>query len=150
MAKVRDNDIEHGAEAIVKDLRLPGGGFKKLARVVETHLAWFDVVEARGMTWGNIAALLFAAGAKDKDGRAFTIGTLSSAVWRKRNEAKHDQKKGPRPRQHDQHLRSSNSIAKKAPPGTTGPSRQTKGNPSGKSDTLAYMKRAAAIRGSKS
>ena len=35
-------EIEAGARAIAEDLRLPGGGLKKLARVVDDHLGWFD------------------------------------------------------------------------------------------------------------
>jgi hypothetical protein len=83
----RGNDIEEGAKAIAEDLKLPGGGLKKLARVAENHLGWFDAVEARGMTWGDMIRLLFAAGAKDQNG-LFTVGTLSSTVWRKREDVK--------------------------------------------------------------
>jgi hypothetical protein len=55
-----------------------------LARVVEDHLDWFDAVEARGLTWNDMTRLLFAAGAKGLNGRPISVGTLSSAVWRKR------------------------------------------------------------------
>lgn len=81
-------EIEAGAKAIAEDLRLPGGGLKKLARVVEDHLDWFDTVEARGLTWADMSRLLFAAGAKGRNGRPFSVGTLYSAVWRKREDAK--------------------------------------------------------------
>ena len=80
----RDKTIEVGAAAIADDLRLPGGRQKKLAKVVKSHLGWFDAAEARGMTWDNIAQLLSAAGANSEDGKPFTVGTLSSTVWRKR------------------------------------------------------------------
>jgi hypothetical protein len=83
------NEIEAGAKAIAEDLRLPGGGLKKLARVVEDHLDWFDAVEARGLTWADMSRLLFAAGAKSRNGRPFSVGTLYSTVWRKRDDAKH-------------------------------------------------------------
>ena len=71
-----------------KTLRLPGGGLKKLARVVEDHLGWFDRVEARGLTWADMSRLLFAAGAKGTNGRPFSVGTLYSTVWRKREDAR--------------------------------------------------------------
>jgi hypothetical protein len=83
-----NKEIEAGAKAIAEDFDLPGGGQKKLARVVEGHLAWFEAVEARGMTWADMTRLLFAAGAKGQNGRPFSVGTLSSTVWRKRDEAK--------------------------------------------------------------
>jgi hypothetical protein len=81
-------EIEAGAKAIAEDLHLPGGGLKKLARVVEDHLGWFDTVEARGLTWADMSRLLFAAGAKGRNGRPFSVGTLYSTVWRKREDAK--------------------------------------------------------------
>lgn len=80
----RDKDIEAGAKAIAADLALPGWGRKKLARVVGDHLDWFDAVEARGLTWNDMTRLLFAAGAKGRGNRPISVGTLSSAVWRKR------------------------------------------------------------------
>jgi hypothetical protein len=83
-----NNEIEAGAKAIAEDLRLPGGGLKKLARVVEDHLDWFDTVEARGLTWPDMSRLLFAAGAKGRNGRPFSVGTLYSTVWRKREDVK--------------------------------------------------------------
>jgi hypothetical protein len=46
---ITSKEIATGAKAIAEDLRLPGGGLKKLARVVEDHLGWFDTVEARGL-----------------------------------------------------------------------------------------------------
>jgi hypothetical protein len=88
-----NKEIVAGAKAIAEDFRLPGGGRKMLARVVGSHLAWFDAVEARGMTWADISQLLLAAGAKSKNGRALSVGTLSSTVWRKRNEAEHQDKR---------------------------------------------------------
>ena len=82
------NEIKAGAQAIAEDLRLPGGGLKKLARVVEDHLDWFDKAEARGLTWADMSRLLFAAGAKGRNGGPFSVGTLYSTVWRKREDAK--------------------------------------------------------------
>jgi len=82
-----NKQIEAGARAIAEDMTLPGGGRKKLARVVNDHLDWFDAVEARGLTWGDISRLLLAAGAHGRDGHSIPIGTLSSTVWRKRLDA---------------------------------------------------------------
>jgi hypothetical protein len=82
-----NKEIEAGARLIAEDLQLPGGGSKKLARVVHNHLEWFDAAEARGMTWSDMSRLLSAAGALGKGGRRLTVGTLSSTVWRKRAEA---------------------------------------------------------------
>lgn len=82
-----NKQIEAGAKAIAEDMMLPGGGRKKLARVVSDHLDWFDAVEARGLTWGDMSRLLLAAGAHGSDGRAIPVGTLSSTVWRKRSDA---------------------------------------------------------------
>ena len=83
-----NNEIKAGAAAIAEDLRLPGGGLKKLARVVEGHLDWFDKAEACGLTWADMSRLLFAAGAKGRNGRPFSVGTLYSTVWRKREAVK--------------------------------------------------------------
>lgn len=80
-------EIEAGLTAITEDFNLPGGGQKMLSRLVENHLGWFDAVEARGLTVEDIGRLLFAGGVKRKDGRPFSVGTLSSALWRKRDEA---------------------------------------------------------------
>ena len=79
-----NKEIDAGAKAIAEDFALSEGRIKKLARVVEGHLDWFDACEMRGMTWADIARLLFVAGAKGRNGRPFTVGTLSSTVWRKR------------------------------------------------------------------
>jgi hypothetical protein len=89
MSVATDKEIEVGAKAIARDLSLPGGGRKKLARVVEDHLSWFAMVEARGLTWADITRLLSVAGAMGQNGRAISIGTLSSTVWRKREDIRH-------------------------------------------------------------
>lgn len=87
-ARVLTNkQIEAGARAIAEDMTLPGGGRKKLARVVSDHLDWFDAAEARGLTWRDMSRLLLTAGTHGSDGRAIPVGTLSSAVWRKRSDA---------------------------------------------------------------
>jgi hypothetical protein len=92
-----NTEIEAGAKAIADDLVLPDGGQKKLARVVEGQLAWFDAAEARGMTWAGIARVLFATGAKGQNGRPFSVGTLSSTVWRKREDAERNADSGASP-----------------------------------------------------
>jgi hypothetical protein len=84
----KSNEIEAGARAIAEDLRLPGGGQKKLARVVRNHLDWFDMAEDRGFTWADMSRLLFAAGAKGENGKAFSVSTLYLTVRRKREDAK--------------------------------------------------------------
>lgn len=84
----KSNEIEAGARAIAEDLRLPGGGQKKLARVVRNHLDWFDMAEYRGFTWADMSRLLFAAGAKGENGSAFSVSTLYLTVRRKREDAK--------------------------------------------------------------
>lgn len=86
-AEVKNRAIETGAKAIADDQMLPGGRRKKVSRLVEDHLPWFDAAEARGMTWEDMSAALSAAGVTRPDGRPLSIGTLSSAVWRKRNQA---------------------------------------------------------------
>ena len=90
-----NKEIETGAKAIADDMALPGGGLKKLARVVGDHLDWFDLVERRGLTWGDISRLLFVAGVKSVNGRPISIGTLSSTVWRKRPSAESSAKPAP-------------------------------------------------------
>lgn len=79
-----NNDIEVRLRAIVEDFRLPGGGLKKIARLVANHLDWFEAAEARGMTWRDMIRALSAAGVSGREGKPLSVGTLSSAVWRER------------------------------------------------------------------
>ena len=97
-AEVKNRDIEAGAKAIAGDQMLPGGRRKKLARLVGDHLTWFDAAEARGMTWEDMIAALSAAGVTRPDGRPLSVGTLSSAVWRKREQSDIDRPSGPQMR----------------------------------------------------
>ena len=83
---VTNKKLETGARAIAGDLQLPGGGSKKIARVVADHLDWFDEAEARGMTWSDMVRLLTGAGAVGNGGKPLSLSTLSSTVWRKRAE----------------------------------------------------------------
>jgi hypothetical protein len=179
-----NKDIEAGAKAIAADLALPGGGRKKLARVVEDHLDWFDAVEARGLTWNDVTRLLCAAGAKGRGSRPISVGTLSSAVWRKRKEAQTSMpsartrtnariappQNGPRkgigrrsvlvggepPAATISEKISKTSIEPRTATGSTPPATRDLSNgaalkppgnkPASKAETLAFMKRAAAIR----
>lgn len=84
---MKNREIEAGAKAIANDLQLPGGRRKKLARVVAEHLEWFDLSEARGLTWDDMIAALAAAGVRRDNGLPLSRGALSSAVWRKRQES---------------------------------------------------------------
>lgn len=85
---MKNRDIETGAKTIASDFHLPGGRRKKLARLVAEHLAWFDLAEARGLTWDDMIAVLAAAGIRRDDGRPLSRGALSSAVWRKRQDGR--------------------------------------------------------------
>lgn len=84
---MNDEGLLEGAASIASDLIGPGGPIK-LAKIVHRHLAWFAFAEARGMTWAQMAVVLFDSGATRANGTAFTIGHLSSCVWRARRAAK--------------------------------------------------------------
>jgi hypothetical protein len=86
----RNGDLEAGLKLIAVDSQLPGGGRKKLSQLVAEHLDWFDAAEKRGMGWRDVIRALSAAGVTGKSGKPLSIGTLSSAVWRKRVELKRD------------------------------------------------------------
>jgi hypothetical protein len=79
----------------VEDYHLPGGGRKKLSQLVAGHLAWFDAAERRGMGWRDMIGVLTAAGVTRRGGKPLSIGTLSSAVWRKRSGAAEADRSGP-------------------------------------------------------
>jgi hypothetical protein len=81
-----NKQIEVGARSIGKDRELPGGGSKKLSRIVHDHLHWFDAAEARGLTWSDMIRLLSANGVVGGNGKPLSVGTLSSTVWRERAE----------------------------------------------------------------
>ena len=78
-----DVEITAGAKAIAADMMLPGGSTAKLAKIIERHLQWFEAARQRGMTWDDIIALLFEAGAYRQGGLPLSRGHLSSLVWRK-------------------------------------------------------------------
>lgn len=79
-----NKELEAGLRAMAADFQFPGGGRKKLARLVTEHLWWFDAAEQRGMSWRDMVRAMAAAGITAKGGKAISIGTLSSAVWRRR------------------------------------------------------------------
>lgn len=166
-----DKQIEAGAKDLAADAALPGGGRKKLARLVSEHLHWFDAAEKRGMTWGDISRLLFAAGVRAQNGRPIPIGTLSSTVWRKRQDATSVPVPERRPVQSRQRTHESKveysdlatrGLKKPAAPRGKSPSKlkpsisvtakssATKTPVNSRSasseQTLAFMKRAAALR----
>jgi hypothetical protein len=81
---VDNKELESGLKAMAEDFHLPGGGHKKLSQLVAGHLHWFDAAERRGMGWRDMIRALTAAGVSGRGGKPFSVGTLSSTVWRKR------------------------------------------------------------------
>ena len=81
-----NKELEAGLRAMTADFHLPGGGRKKLARLIADHLWWFNAAAQRGMGWEDMVRTLAAAGVTAAGGKAFSVGTLSSTVWRKRAE----------------------------------------------------------------
>lgn len=80
----RNKDLEAGLKALADDHHLPGGGRKKLSRLVADHMDWFEAAEKRGMGWRDMSKALSAVGVTSKRGKPLSIGTLSSTVWRNR------------------------------------------------------------------
>lgn len=83
MVRSGDKELLEGAKAIAEDMKLPGGGDAKLARIIDRHLDWFDAARDRGLEWSDIITMLFNAGVTRKDGRPLARGHVSSLVWRK-------------------------------------------------------------------
>lgn len=152
-----NRDIEDGAKAIARDLLLPGGRQKKLARLVADHLPWFDAAEARGMTWEDLVAVLSLAGVTGPKGRPLTVGSLSSAVWRKRHQVQPARRaarspepvaKSPPQPGRSRMARSRKEFGKDARPAPRPalPS-QHEANPAASGNaTLEFMRRAARMR----
>lgn len=82
-----NKELEAGLKAMTEDFHLPGGGRKKLSRLVAGHLHWFDAAERRGMGWRDMIRALTTAGVTGRGGKPLSVGTLSATVWRKRAEA---------------------------------------------------------------
>lgn len=83
-----NKELEAGLKAMAADFHLPADGRLKLSKLVAGHLHWFEAAERRGMVWRDMIRALAAIGVTDKQGKPLSIGTLSSAVWRKRAEVK--------------------------------------------------------------
>jgi hypothetical protein len=167
MVRYGDKELLAGAKTIAEDMKLPGGGSAKLARIIDRHLHWFDAARDRGLEWSDIVTMLFNAGVTRPDGRPLSRGHVSSLVWRKQGERK-KLPRAPSPsvlvvakgNGHDEYAHFRKSVravreqtAKSAPPSPpSGGPRATpsKNPPTGsakqKQDVLAFMKRAAAAR----
>ena len=99
---VGNKELEAGLKAMAEDFHLPGGGRKKLARLVVGHLWWFDAAEQRGMSWQDMIRAMTAAGVNGRGNKPITVGTLSSTVWRVRTKgeasgAREQERPGPTP-----------------------------------------------------
>lgn len=169
MARPGDKELVEGAKAIAEDMKLPGGGSVKLARIIDRHLDWFDAARARGLEWSDIVTMLFNAGVMRTDGRPLSRGHVSSLVWRKQAATQtRARAMRPPPASADtigndrggftatgQSVRPMRERAVSASPKTTPPSggkrsatakRPSAGSAKQNQDVLAFMKRAAAIR----
>lgn len=169
MARSGDKELLGGAKAIAEDVKLPGGGSVKLARIIDRHLEWFDTARARGLEWSDIVTILFNAGVTRTDGRPLSRGHVSSLVWRKQAATQERVGKAQLPpapadttgndrdgrADTGKSVRPTRERAVNASPKTTSPSggkrpATTKGPPAGSAkqnqDVLAFMKRAAAMR----
>lgn len=167
MARPGDKELLEGAKAIAEDVKRPGGGSVKLARIIDRHLDWFDAARARGLEWSDIVTMLFNAGVTRTDGRPLSRGHVSSLVWRKQA-ATQTRARAARPSSADEDTTSNDRGGLVVPSGSGRPTKERAVNASpktrprsgGKSpataktagsakqnqDVLAFMKRAAAIR----
>jgi hypothetical protein len=93
-----NRELEAGLRAMAEDFHLPAGGRKKLSQLVAGHLDWFDAAERRGMGWRDMIRALTAASVTSRRGKPLSVGTLSSAVWRKRAETDDVSRAGRRAR----------------------------------------------------
>ncbi|NVL89312.1 hypothetical protein HWN76_27805 [Escherichia coli] len=59
---VSNKKREAGLKAMAEDFHLPGGGRKKLSRLVVGNLWWFDAAEQRGMSWWDMIRAMTSAG----------------------------------------------------------------------------------------
>ena len=81
---VSNKELEAGLKAMADDFHLPGGGRKKLSRLVVGYLWWFDAAEQRGMSCQDMIRAMTAAGVTGRGAKPISVGTLSSTVWRVR------------------------------------------------------------------
>lgn len=170
-----NKELEAGLKAMVEDYHLPGGARKKLSQLVAGHLAWFDAAERRGMGWRDMIGVLTTAGVTRRSGKPLSVGTLSSAVWRKRSEAAekadrslpeqlnppkpvHSREKSPREPKHvspTQFRREKHTVILQATDhnkadraASLPPKRPNSGDRAQTNkDVLAFMDRARAVRG---
>lgn len=168
-----NKELEAGLRAMAVDFHLPGGGRKKLARLIADHLWWFEAAEQRGMGWGDMARALAAVGVTAQGEKAFGVGTLSSTVWRKREvtpESGSEASRGGRRPRSSHTLNSAVTLpgrTRRAParqpkketeaqtvaerpratqPRTSPSEQLRKGGASQKDDILAFMDRARSVR----
>lgn len=94
-----NKEIESGLKAMARDFQLPGGGRKKLVRLIAEYLWWFEAAEERGMSWLDIIRALTSAGVTARGGKPLSVGTLSSTVWRKRTKGTSTASKRPSPQE---------------------------------------------------
>jgi hypothetical protein len=164
-----NRELEAGLRAMAVEFHLPGGGRKKLARLIADHLWWFDAAEQRGMSWGDIARALAAAGVTTQGEKAFGVGTLSSTVWRKREvtpESESEASRGDLRPNSSHTLHSARTLSgrttrapareseartvaerpRTAQPKTSPSDRLRKGGTPQKEDILAFMDRARSVR----
>ena len=171
MVKQTDGDLLEGAKAIARDLNLPGGGKAKLAKVIDRHLDWFDAARQRGFEWSDIVRLLFKEGITRPDGRPLSRGHLSSLVWRKQAAQQGSAERGETveapvaERAKPETSKSTRAPEKRSPPdvavkppspksvaplkGTAEdlPGAPARGSAAEGQSLLAYMRRAARLRG---
>lgn len=94
---VSDENLKSGAQSIADDLRVGDNRRLKLAKVIDSHLEWFERARDRGLEWTDIVDILFQAGVVRPDGRPLSRGHLSSLVWRKQKLAAAQQPANQRP-----------------------------------------------------
>ena len=165
--------LEAGLKAMAEDFHLPGGGRKKLSRLVAGHLWWFDAAELRGMSWRDMISALTAAGVTGRGGQPVSVGTLSSTVWRARTEKEDEvdnrplqESSAPEPARKPPRRKANLHPAAPLPKGKRTPSQQvgrdglagratstsstraTDGDRAnrGNKDVLAFMDRARTVR----
>lgn len=168
---ISNKELEAGLRAMAEDFHLPGGGRKKLSRLVVGHMWWFDAAEQRGMSWRDMIQAMTAAGVTGRGTKPVSVGTLSSTVWRVRtkdgeaNGAREQERLGPAPNLPSGHPRKSTKSRgsgqtqqgrrKASPQNDDGAQadrpaskRSAGGDRLGRAnkDVLAFMDRARAVR----
>ena len=152
------SELEAGLEAMARDFVLPGGGKLKVARLVSTHLDWFDLAAEHGLTWLDISRALASVSITDRRGKALSFGTITAAVWRARDlrdqapsSVQKPKSRTARPTAHKKaqvpHSKPQPNPKSSALPK---PAQDERSKPaSSNKDILGYMQRAAALRKSR-